>query len=86
MLIQSPALFAVCLWLAIGCAPDKDRDFTNARHRMLHDQLTGHGRGIKDERVLAAMRTVPRHEFVPEGVRLSAYDDSRKPSMRSCVG
>lgn len=46
---------------------------------MLHDQLTGHGRGIKDERVLAAMRTVPRHEFVPEEFRFSAYDDRPLP-------
>jgi len=32
-------------------------------------------RGIKDERVLAAMRKVPRHLFVPEKFRDSAYDD-----------
>ncbi len=67
------------LWLAAGCAPEKDRDFTIAHHRMFHDQLTGPGRGIKDERVLAAMRTVPRHEFVPDDVRFSAYDDRPLP-------
>lgn len=77
--LSLPALLAACLWLAAGCAPEKDRCFTNARHRMLHDQLTGPGRGIKDERVLAAMRTVPRHEFVPEDVRFSAYDDRPLP-------
>jgi len=33
-------------------------------------------RGIKDERVLAAMRKVPRHLFMPEQVRYAAYDDS----------
>jgi len=32
-------------------------------------------RGITDPRVLAAMRNVPRHEFVPESVRDSAYED-----------
>jgi protein-L-isoaspartate(D-aspartate) O-methyltransferase len=66
---------AASLWLTTGCVPEKDRDFTRARHRMLHDQLTGPGRGIKDERVLAAMRAVPRHEFVPDDQRFSAYDD-----------
>lgn len=74
-----PAILAVCLWLAAGCAPDKNRDTTNARHRMMHEQLTGPGRGIKDERVLAAMRTVPRHELVPEDQRVFAYDDRPLP-------
>ena len=77
--LHLPVMLAVSLWLAAGCAPKKDRDFTRARHRMLHEQLTGPGRGIKDERVLAAMRTVPRHEFVPEDVRFSAYDDRPLP-------
>ena len=77
--LQLPVLLAMCLWLAVGCAPEKDRDFTNARHRMLNDQLTGPGRGIKDERVLAAMRTVPRHEFVPDAIRFSAYEDRPLP-------
>lgn len=36
-------------------------------------------RGIKDERVLAAMRKVPRHLFVPEFIRHSAYDDMALP-------
>lgn len=74
-----PALLAACLGLVAGCVPEKDRDFTNARERMWHDQLTGPGRGLKDARVLAAMRTVPRHEFVPEEYRFSAYDDRPLP-------
>jgi hypothetical protein len=32
-------------------------------------------RGIRDERVLAAMLRVPRHEFVPSELRAHAYDD-----------
>jgi protein-L-isoaspartate(D-aspartate) O-methyltransferase len=32
-------------------------------------------RGIHDERVLDAMQAVPRHEFVPEEMRASAYRD-----------
>lgn len=36
-------------------------------------------RGISDERVLAAMQAVPRHEFVPERVRARAYADSALP-------
>lgn len=37
------------------------------------------GRGITDERVLAAMRTVPREEFVPESTRGQAYADAPLP-------
>lgn len=36
-------------------------------------------RGISDERVLAAMEEVPRHEFVPEPQRNRAYADSALP-------
>jgi protein-L-isoaspartate(D-aspartate) O-methyltransferase len=36
-------------------------------------------RGVSDPRVLTAMRTVPRHEFVPPALRERAYDDSPLP-------
>lgn len=36
-------------------------------------------RGIKDERVLSAMLTIPRHEFLPENVRSMAYGDYAVP-------
>jgi protein-L-isoaspartate(D-aspartate) O-methyltransferase len=36
-------------------------------------------RGITDERVLDAMRRVPRHRFVPDDLRSSAYDDGPLP-------
>ena len=36
-------------------------------------------RGIRDLRVLDAMRQVPRHEFVPENFRLDAYGDHPLP-------
>lgn len=44
------------------------------RERMVKYQIAGHG--IQDERVLAAMRKVPRHLFVPAGARDCAYVDS----------
>ncbi len=52
-------------------------DFANLRARMVERQLRR--RGITDERVLAAMEDVPRHEFVPEGQRGRAYADSALP-------
>lgn len=72
-------LLLSCLWLAGGCAPKEEPRFTLARERMFKEQLTGPGRGIKDERVLAAMRAVPRHEFVPEEQQPFAYEDRPLP-------
>jgi protein-L-isoaspartate(D-aspartate) O-methyltransferase len=46
---------------------------------MLEEQLLRPGRSITDARVLAAMRRVPRHEFVPEPLRPRAYDDAALP-------
>jgi protein-L-isoaspartate(D-aspartate) O-methyltransferase len=37
------------------------------------------GRGVRDPRVLAAMRAVPREAFVPAGLRAQAYDDRPLP-------
>jgi protein-L-isoaspartate(D-aspartate) O-methyltransferase len=48
-----------------------------ARKRMVEEQLAA--RGIKDERVLAALGKVPRHEFVPEDYRAAAYSDGPLP-------
>jgi protein-L-isoaspartate(D-aspartate) O-methyltransferase len=36
-------------------------------------------RGVRDARVLEAMRRIPRHEFVPEQFRTSAYEDRPLP-------
>jgi len=48
--------------------------FAGARARMVERQLRA--RGIGDERVLAAMGSVPREEFVPATARNRAYADS----------
>jgi protein-L-isoaspartate(D-aspartate) O-methyltransferase len=47
------------------------------RLRMVRDQLAA--RDIHDERVLAAMRRVPRHRFVPAADRAFAYADYPLP-------
>lgn len=52
-------------------------DYKRIRDLMVETQLIP--RGIKDERVLNAMRNVPRHLFVPEYIRHSAYDDMALP-------
>lgn len=47
------------------------------REEMVRQQLIE--RGIRDERVLAAMRKVPRHRFVPPEYVHAAYDDGPLP-------
>lgn len=44
---------------------------------MVDEQLAA--RDIDDERVLAAMRAVPRHEFVPDATIGEAYSDTALP-------
>jgi protein-L-isoaspartate(D-aspartate) O-methyltransferase len=44
---------------------------------MVEEQLVA--RGLRDEDVLAAMRSVPRHLFVPEDLAHEAYADSPLP-------
>lgn len=52
-------------------------DFDRERARMVAEQLEA--RGIQDDAVLAAMRTVPRHLFVEPALRERAYDDTPLP-------
>jgi protein-L-isoaspartate(D-aspartate) O-methyltransferase len=52
-------------------------NYEKERLRMVDEQIVG--RGVKDDRVLAAMRKVPRHEFMPEAFRGIAYADNALP-------
>jgi len=52
---------------------------TVARNRLAMVQAQLAGRDITDERVLKAMRRVPRHLFVPEELRALAYTDRPLP-------
>jgi protein-L-isoaspartate(D-aspartate) O-methyltransferase len=47
--------------------------WAESAERMVADQIAS--RGVRDPAVLEAMRTVPRHRFVPEADRVRAYDD-----------
>jgi protein-L-isoaspartate(D-aspartate) O-methyltransferase len=51
--------------------------FEQLRHTMVDQQLLL--RGISDQRVLDALRKVPRHLFVPEEFRRMAYGDHPLP-------
>jgi len=55
---------------------EKDR-FWQARQDMVNDQILG--REVRNKRVLAAMRKVPRHEFISEEYYAEAYADHPLP-------
>jgi protein-L-isoaspartate(D-aspartate) O-methyltransferase len=52
-------------------------DYAVQRERMVRDHIAA--RGVKDERVLAAMRQIPRHLFVKDHLRIQSYGDHALP-------
>jgi protein-L-isoaspartate(D-aspartate) O-methyltransferase len=65
------------LILAIAVSLTVPQTYQADRERMVDQQIAA--RGVRNSAVLDAMRTVPRHEFVPEQLRQSAYADSPLP-------
>jgi protein-L-isoaspartate(D-aspartate) O-methyltransferase len=60
---------------SIGDAASQDRE--REARAMVDSQIRG--RGVRDERVLEAMRRVARHRFVPDNQQRAAYDDHALP-------
>jgi protein-L-isoaspartate(D-aspartate) O-methyltransferase len=56
---------------------DANDRFVQPRLHMVETQIGA--RGIKDKRLLDALRRVPRHLFIPEGQREEAYADEPLP-------
>ncbi len=52
-------------------------DFATDRNRMVDDEIVA--AGVKDPRVIQAMRDTPRHEFVENKLRSNAYYDMALP-------
>jgi len=52
-------------------------EYEQARKQMVKSQIVR--RGLRDERLLAAFESIPRHLFVPEEYRYAAYDDNPLP-------
>jgi protein-L-isoaspartate(D-aspartate) O-methyltransferase len=63
--------------LAMASAAIAEGPFEEERRVMVEEQIEG--RGVRDPRVLAAMRETPRHLFVPEALRPHAYEDRPLP-------
>ena len=64
------------LLFSISCTQN-DPNFDHLRKLMIKNQLQS--RGIRDDAVLDVMRSVERHNFVPENYRDRAYSDGPLP-------
>ena len=62
---------------AKAATPPATTSFATEREAMVRSQIEA--RGVRDSAVLAALRRVPRHEFVPAEVRPQAYADHPLP-------
>ena len=65
------------MWFWKNSGSNKEADYARQRAEMVERQLRG--RGIRDQRVLEAMRTVPRHEFISPKYGSHAYEDRPVP-------
>jgi protein-L-isoaspartate(D-aspartate) O-methyltransferase len=65
------------LGIGTDSAPAESQNYERERRLMVIRQLEH--RGISDKRVLRAMSEVPRHEFVPNEARSTAYGDHPLP-------
>ncbi len=70
------AILVVSLMVS-ACGATEPATFEQMRENMVEKQLID--RGIRNRRVLEAMRSVPRHEFVPKALQNQAYYDSPLP-------
>ena len=70
-------LFTMSLFSSGNQPPDTTDYYVKDRLNMVKRQIER--RGVKDERVLEAMRRVPRHKFVPEELEQFAYADEPLP-------
>jgi len=80
--LRSLAMTVMLLFLIFsGCQNLLEREqkinFVKARERMVTEQIEA--RGVKDERVLSAMRKIERHRFVPGEYQRLAYNDYPLP-------
>jgi protein-L-isoaspartate(D-aspartate) O-methyltransferase len=77
--LMKKLLLALLIAIHPACEPSAGiaADPALQRERMVKEQIVE--RGIRDERVLDAIRAVPRHELVPEPLRPRAYEDRPLP-------
>ncbi|MBN1588865.1 MAG: protein-L-isoaspartate(D-aspartate) O-methyltransferase, partial [Pirellulales bacterium] len=79
---KTPTIWALAFWFVATFGAglvwaEESPGLRDARNRMVDEELVA--AGVKDARVIKAMRTTPRHEFVPVPQRPYAYFDMALP-------
>jgi protein-L-isoaspartate(D-aspartate) O-methyltransferase len=74
--MRKPTAIAIGL-LLFAAATARGDALEAARNRMVDEEIVA--AGVKNPRVIAAMRATPRHEFMPIGERQYAYYDMAVP-------
>ena len=77
ILLGCAVVVAIALAVLTGPAQSQPEGWDSQRVRMVRQQIEA--RGVRDPRVLEAMRTVRRERFVPESIRTYAASDSPLP-------
>jgi len=80
--ILSSLLLALSLALDASAETPAEEEFRLLRERMVREQISDapdYRDPVKDPRVLAAMRSVPRHHFVDKEFQSAAYGDFPLP-------
>jgi protein-L-isoaspartate(D-aspartate) O-methyltransferase len=75
--LAAALLLCGCRVSAMDQGADAADPMAAARLRMVREQIEA--RGVRDPRVLDAMRRVPRHALVPKALRDEAYEDHPLP-------
>ena len=76
--MRGTGAFLPLLWcFALPGTTAAQDPYAQRREKMVEEQIVS--RGVRDERVLEAMRTTPRHLFVPQSVIARAYTDGALP-------
>ncbi len=78
LLLISACVIQISLSPSLSAGTDpEDPGYADEREEMVKTQIQS--RGVSDKRVLAALRKVERHRFVPEEMRSYAYIDRPLP-------
>lgn len=77
ILLGCAVVAVIALAVLTGPAQSQREGWDSQRVRMVRQQIEA--RGVRDPRVLEAMRTVQREQFVPESVRTYATSDTPLP-------
>ena len=77
ILLGCAVVVAIALAVLTGPAQSQREGWDSQRVRMVRQQIEA--RGVRDPRVLEAMRTVRREQFVPEPVRTYSTSDTPLP-------